>query len=234
MCAVPQHQALGTKRSDREIDGCVPQGEDHMDDGSICGSPQVFEIVAEEHALQRELCDLLESIADGLPHEFDTARACVAISLLQGSVPEHTRLEEEALFPILLRRLSENHPVARTLRFLEQDHHREAALVVEVTDALNTASNSRHDVNMEALGYLLRGLFDVLRRHIDFEDQVVMPVAREVLTPQDLAAIQQWIMRSGHPRCYKQSLRTLRGVRSPDELCGSCPSSVTQRSETEH
>lgn len=198
-----------------------------MDDGRRCGAPHVFEILAEEHALQQELCDLLEAIADSLPHEFDGAHAKVAVALLQGAIPPHTRLEEEALFPVLLTRLDPQHTLARAMTWLEEDHAREAALVSEVTDALATLmSGAGRPVHMEALGYMLRGLFDTLRRHIAFEDTVVFPAAREMLTRDDLVFLQDWIMRSGHPRCCRQSILTLRSVRQPAGACITCPDAV--------
>jgi hemerythrin-like domain-containing protein len=193
-----------------------------------CGTPHVFEILAEEHALQRELCDLLEVIADGLPHTFDRGRAVVAVSLLEGALPAHTRLEEEALFPAIARRLPASHPVVTSLSVLEDDHAREEAALAEVTEALQAAIADPASTNMEALGYVLRGLFDSLRRHLDFEDRVVVPAAREALTADDHVELQGWIMRSEHPRCCKQSLMDLRRAKAGEPLCGTCPSAVEQ------
>ncbi|NJO55796.1 MAG: hemerythrin domain-containing protein, partial [Rhodospirillales bacterium] len=178
-----------------------------------CGTPHVLDILAEEHALQRELCDLLEVIADGLPHRFDRARATVAVSMLEGSLPTHTRLEEEALFPRLIVRLPVGDPVAASLELLKADHDRELAVLAEVTETLRRTIFDPTDLNGEALGYLLRGFFDRLRHHIELEDRIVMPTARRVLTAEDHVALQGWIMRSEHPRCCRQSLVTLRRAR---------------------
>lgn len=199
-----------------------------VDATGVCGAPQIFEIIAEEHALQRELCDLLELIADGLPHTFDRARAAVVVSMLGGAIPSHTRLEEQALFPILLKRLPSGHPVAAAIGCLTQDHEHEHASLIELTEALGVAIAGTDAVNMEALGYLLRGQFEALRRHLDFEDQVVMPAARLALTADDLAMLQDWIMRSAHPRCCRQSLMTLRLSDNAQALCGRCPDGLAR------
>jgi len=191
-----------------------------------CGAPHVLEILAEEHALQRELCDLLEAIADGLPHTFDKSRATVAICLLEGSLPAHTRLEEDALFPLLARRLGADHPVTTTLSVLEDDHERESSLLVELAEALNEGISAPKPESGNALGYLLRGAFDAMRRHLDFEDRVVLPAARDSLTAEDHAWLQGWIMRSAHPRCCRQSLMALRKSKAAGALCGTCPSGV--------
>jgi hypothetical protein len=74
------------------------------------------------------------------------------------------------------------------------------------------------------LGYMLRGYFDSQRRHIAWEDRVVLPVARQVLTSDDLASLQSWVMASEHPRCSLQSVVTIRNARSARAVCDQCPS----------
>lgn len=201
-----------------------------MPESTACNSPHVFDIIAEEHALLRELCDLMEAIADGLPFAFDAGRARVAISLLQGALPAHTRLEDELLFPLIEKRFGATHPVSRAIACLNDDHRREAALVAEVTEALNAVMMSERHVNLEALGYMMRALFDVLRRHIDFEDMVVLPAARDVITDADMRDMQGWIMRGDRPRCCRQSFMTLRAVKIG--VCVTCPDAVRAGTQT--
>lgn len=192
--------------------------------GPRCRSPDPIALIAEEHALQRELCDLLEALADGLPHSLDKAIAVIAVSILEGSVPRHIRLEEEALFPILRSRIASDDPLWAALDCLEDEHERDGAALVELTDALKTAAAEGRATNPDMLGYLLRGYFDSQRRHIAWEDRVVLPVARESLTDDDLAALQAWIMDSEHPRCAHQSILAIRNARSARSICERCPS----------
>ena len=49
-----------------------------QDDAGFCSTPHPLEIIKEEHALQLELCELLEGIADGLPGMFEPALAVIA------------------------------------------------------------------------------------------------------------------------------------------------------------
>jgi hemerythrin-like domain-containing protein len=232
-CGVSRHVGLDLDQGERQpwslYSSQLQQARDEsmtIPTAVACGTPHVLDILAEEHALQRELCDLLEAIADGLPHRFDRARATVAVSLLEGSLPTHTRLEDEALFPLLLARLPADDPVAATLDLLETDHDRELAVLAEASETLRRAIRDPASLNGEALGYLLRGFFDRLRHHIDLEDRVVLPTARRVLTGADHVALQGWIMRSGHPRCCRQSLVTLRRARAGDVVCDTCPDAV--------
>lgn len=192
--------------------------------GATCRAPDPIGLIAEEHALQRELCDLLEALADGLPHSFDKALAVIAVSILEGSVPSHMKLEEEALFPLLRERVSEDDPLHAALLCLEEEHDRDGATLLELTDALKTAAADGTVSNPDMLGYMLRGYFEGQRRHISWEDRVILPTARAVLTPEDLAAIQSWIMASDHPRCSRQSVLAIRNARSSQSLCSTCAS----------
>lgn len=192
--------------------------------GVTCQTPDPIELIAEEHALQRELCDLLEAIADGLPHSFNTGLAAIAVSILEGSVPRHMRLEEEALFPVLRDRVASEDPLHAALACLEEEHERDGASLVELTDGLKTAAQQGSVKNPDMLGYMLRGYFDSQRRHIAWEDRVVLPVARQVLTKGDLATLQAWIMASDHPRCSQQSIIAIRSARTAQSVCDRCPS----------
>jgi len=190
-----------------------------------CRTPDPIGLIAEEHALQRELCDLLEALADGLPHSFDKAMALIAVSILEGSVPRHMRLEEEALFPMLRERVADDDPLRAALACLEEEHERDSAILDELSDALKTAAEAGAVINPDMLGYMLRGYFDSQRRHIAWEDRVVLPVAAQVLTPEDQSALQAWVMASDHPRCCHQSILAIRNARSARAVCEQCPSS---------
>lgn len=191
---------------------------------STCQLPDPLGILREEHALQNELCDLLEAIADGLPHQFDQALALVSVSILETGMPGHMRLEEEALFPLLRRRVPESHSLQSALECLEHEHDRDGASLIEIVDALRSAMESGSVANPDMLGYMLRGFFDSQRRHIAWEEAVVLPAARDVLTAQDLGELQDWVMASGHPRCCHQSIVALRQAREGSEVCKACPS----------
>jgi hemerythrin-like domain-containing protein len=197
-----------------------------LDDAGLCSTPHPLEIIAEEHALQLELCELLESIADSLPGKFEPALAVIAISILKGSVKAHTKFEEDALFPLLKERLSPDDAVVQALVCLSQEHERDEDIADELVEALKDALKSGAPENPETLGYILRGYFESQRRHIAWEDSVVLPAARKSLTIEDLALLQEWIMTSEHPRCIRVPLLTIRTGKSAPTICVECPSSL--------
>ena len=191
-----------------------------------CSTPDPIALVREEHCLQMELCDLLEAIADGLPSVFDRDLAAIAVSMLQGSVAAHTKFEDEALFPVLEQRLGPTDPVMEALACLKEEHDRDEDIVRELTVALRTALATGSVQAPETLGYVLRGYFESQRRHIAWENRIVLPAAEASLTSDDLNALQVWIMQSQHPRCSKQSMLTIRAARSGSSVCKDCQSSV--------
>lgn len=205
-----------------------PLGSTSENDSVTCTVPDPLGILCEEHALQNELCDLLEAIADGLPHRFDPQLALVSISMLETGLPSHMRLEEEALFPLLQKRAASDHSLQSALLCLAQEHDRDGATLLEITEGLREAVSQGRPSNPDMLGYMLRGFFESQRRHIAWEDTIVLPAAREVLTAADLAHMQDWIMTSDHPRCCRQSIVDLRKARRGTDVCVDCLGSGTR------
>jgi hemerythrin-like domain-containing protein len=194
---------------------------------ALCSAPDPIGIVAEEHALQRELCDVLEALADDLPKPPDPALVLISLDLLEQSLPSHIRFEEDAFFPLLRARLSQTDVLLHVLNCLGDEHDRELGAIAEVADALRSVLESGVSGRAEMLGYLLRGFFEGQRRHMAWEDKVVLPVARVVLSTDDLAWLQGWIMTSDRPRCTRKSLMEIRRARSASEVCDTCASSRT-------
>lgn len=145
-----------------------------------------------EHTLQLRLCDSLEYIADGLPDSFDRRLAKSAATLLEQGLAHYVRFEDEQLFP-LVRRRSEPY-IAGALSQLETEHVRDQAFALEISEELERLCASAVCQNPEMLGYMLRGFFEGRRRHIAWENTVVIPVARQVLRPADLGELSAWML----------------------------------------
>lgn len=200
----------------------------------LCGMPDPIGVLLEEHALQRELCDILESIADGLPYKFNLHLAGVATAILASSLPDHTRFEDEALFPLLRQRAGGGEAIHPVLNRLEDEHHGDEGMLDKVIHMLKSAiAGGLKGLNDqgELLGFVLRGFIESQRRHIAWEDQVVVPLARSVLTNDDLAALQSWIMMSGRPRCTRQTLTLFLRPPKPEDACKTCDCKMQEKLE---
>jgi hemerythrin-like domain-containing protein len=207
--------------SEDRRDEQLPHGE------VICAAPDPIALVKEEHALQLELCELLEVIADRLPNEFEAALAIIAVSILQGSVSAHARFEDEALFPLLRRRIAADDPILNDLSSLGAEHEREERVISGLTEALKSAIETRSVRDPETLAGELRRFIVSQRNHIAWEDARIVSAANNVLTERDMTELQTWIMESDHPRCCRQTLVSIRRARSGRQLCKSCPSAIS-------
>lgn len=198
-----------------------------FDDVPLCTIPDPIALLEEEHELQRELCNVLEALADDLPTGFDKGLATVAVAILEGSMERHMRLEEEGLFPLLRECVADTDPIHSAMRCLEEEHGRDSGSLVEITDVLKAAIQKNAVENAEMLGYMLRGFFECLRRHVAWEDRVLIPTARSVLSSHELSKLQAWVMDSEHPRCCHQSLVLIQRAQSAREICNKCPNSIS-------
>ncbi|MCM2293652.1 hemerythrin domain-containing protein [Allorhizobium sp. BGMRC 0089] len=120
------------------------------------------------HTEQLALCNELEDIADSLPANINRQKCIYAAKALTPLIRGVHHYEESILFP-WLERQSENRPhLAETLNRLKFEHCEDECFAEELTDSLLKLA-SKDDVNVEAIGYMLRGFFEGLRRHIAFE-----------------------------------------------------------------
>jgi hemerythrin-like domain-containing protein len=120
------------------------------------------------HGEQLALCKELEEIADSLPSSINRQKCIYAAKALGPLVKAAHHYEETVLFPQLQSSNSAPAHLAQTLERLKFEHFEDECFAEELTDAL-LKLGSGDAVNMEAVGYMLRGFFEGIRRHIAFE-----------------------------------------------------------------
>lgn len=152
----------------------------------------LFRRLHDEHL---KLCDVLEDIADSFPNHFRSDVCALAASLLESRVPAHHKLEEQALFPLLVNRARTDSALRRSLLRLTDEHRLDEGYFAEAIDLLKELAGGQRSSNAEADGYLLRGLFESWRRHIAFEDEHVLPKAQALLSDQDLVRLRDDLKR---------------------------------------
>ncbi len=118
---------------------------------------------------QLALCDSLETIADSLPGRLDR-QECLHISRLVGPLLKQAHAAEELLlFPIVATAL-EDPTVIETLRL---EHIEDECFAEEVQYELLQMGQGRPLLTPEATGYMLRGFFEGIRRHIRHEQDLL-------------------------------------------------------------
>lgn len=156
----------------------------HAQGAEPAGDP--ISLLEAEHASLLALCDVLEQIADRLPNHVSRKLAGLAASQLAFDLQTHIRFEEDDLFPLLRERAFLDYPIRSILKQLEREHEADETYAQEIAEELRIIADNGDPRNAEMLGYMLRGFFDSQRRHIQWENALLLPIAREVLQPSDL------------------------------------------------
>ncbi len=125
--------------------------------------------LAGAHREQLRLCDALEEIADSLPAAVNRQKCIYAAKVLGPLIHGLHRYEEQVLFPHLAARAASDGALGQTLNRLKFEHCEDECFAEELVDILLKLGSGAPDVNAEAAGYMLRGFFETIRRHIAFE-----------------------------------------------------------------
>lgn len=158
-------------------------------DGWLRRSP--LDLIEHEHLIQAQLCDSLERIADDLPDNVDRRLCRKVIDSLQFEMPLHHRDEELGLFPLIEKRALPPDNIHDILARLALEHATDESFAEELLESLEGLSEGRKLKNPEMVGYMLRSFFESYRRHILWENAIVLPLARARLTPEDLDALDR-------------------------------------------
>jgi hemerythrin-like domain-containing protein len=146
-------------------------------------------LIAEHRAIEREL-DVLVDIAADLekraPVPLDTAEALVDF-LQRVADGVHHRKEEELLFPLLAKRGVK--PDESVIRPLLQQHESGRFHVRRMREELGKLSRGDRQAALDFASYA-RTYAEMIRAHIQIEDEILYPAAARVLTPDDDLALQ--------------------------------------------
>jgi hemerythrin-like domain-containing protein len=137
-----------------------------------------------EHVLQK--LQVLEGVADELERQrtFDDsrlARLCDVLTMMHTAIPLHSADEEESLFPELRRRQPFAGMQGTPMDCMEHEHVGHRRLLVELERAIFLR-------DAEAAARTCRAVAVEYREHIGKEEQVLFPLAKEVLA-DDPAAV---------------------------------------------
>lgn len=122
---------------------------------------------------QFAMCIQLEAIADALPSSIDTQAAMKFAQSLRSTLRRCHRLEEEIIFPSLLRRDPQLLPILERLR---NEHLEDLDNAGDIMDAVGAYIIDFQRRKSEILGYMLRCLFVSLRRHLAFDRDFILPL----------------------------------------------------------
>ena len=149
-----------------------------------------LDMIAHAHAVQVQMCDAMERIADGLPDDVDRRLCAQVASCLQFDLPLHHHDEETGTLPdSQAAGAGWTTGLIEILDRLAAEHSSDTDFASEIAESLELLGQGSRSANPDMLGYMLRGFFERYRRHVHWENTLVMPLARIRLNAADLEAL---------------------------------------------
>ncbi|WP_366140037.1 hemerythrin domain-containing protein [uncultured Jannaschia sp.] len=126
---------------------------------------------------QEQVCHELEALADTLPDRIDTLAATVLAEELYPTLRACQDLEEARIFPAIL---ASGAGLEVTIARLRAEHIEDEDHAVMVAESVMRFVRDPRRADADRLGFLMRGLFQPLRRHSAFDRDIVLPLYRRL------------------------------------------------------
>jgi hemerythrin-like domain-containing protein len=146
-------------------------------------------IILTEHDRQRRVAEWLWTHSADQRLAPIQEQVATLLAYLTRDLLLHHRDEEDDLFPVLRARCVPTDGIETILAELDRDHAAESFLVRDIAVDLRVVAESR-DLEAPARFFTsLRIFAEGQRRHLSWENRVVMPLAGKRLTRQDLETL---------------------------------------------
>ena len=146
-----------------------------------------LEAIRLEHDLQLLLCERLLKLANDQEVGSVAQVAETLLAYLTSDLPLHAMDEEEDLFPLLKLRCHPGDGFDAVLAQLEFEHSVDKVLAHHIVIDLKEIAGARALSSSMRFFADLRSFAECQRRHLAWENGVVLPLAGKRLTPPDLA-----------------------------------------------
>ncbi len=127
------------------------------------------------------LCAHLEGFADALPDAIDRQECLIMSRALGPMVHRIQEFEEQQVFPVLLAWQAIKPEMTETIDRLKIEHQLDSCYAEDVQDMLRGLGEGRPTLSPDAAGFMLRGFFEAMRRHVAFEQQFLVPLLQLAL-----------------------------------------------------
>lgn len=134
------------------------------------------------------LCDELEAIADSLPGNLDRQHCLHVARAMCRVLSDAHHVEEALLFPALEQLSATLKTMPATLERLRFEHYGDMCFAEDLQDALLALGRGESRLSAETAGYMLRGFFESVRRHVAFEREMLTPLLEMTWTTQRAVA----------------------------------------------
>jgi hemerythrin-like domain-containing protein len=150
-----------------------------------------LDLIEAEHARLMTMAEHVLELAEKRDIEAVAADADMLLDYLTGELPRHARNEDDDLAFLLRARCAPKDHVEPVLSELSQEHAVDAFLGRHAALDLRVLATGRDLDSPARLFDTLRKLAEDQRRHLLWENEVVLPLARRRLLPEDLEKLSQ-------------------------------------------
>lgn len=157
----------------------VENGKSMTHDGTATGGPrlearEILAVVERHQSRQRAICRDLEAVADSLPLDVDPSLCMRLARTLSPTLRAAHEYKEVHFSPLVRRVLADLSNVDAVLERLRAEYCETELLAEEIAEELSQWGICADHKSAEAMGYMLRGFFINLARHVDFECVVLV------------------------------------------------------------
>ena len=151
------------------------------------GFANPLDFLAEDHLAEREICALMDGVAASAAPDGDI---CERITVfLKYQLPAHLEDEEQDLFPMLRRRCDPEDEIDKALNKVQNDHlHADddtpVVIALLAEPGIDTAGRA-----------VLADYARNARRHLIFENAIILPLARLRLRTSDLNRMRRNMLK---------------------------------------
>lgn len=162
------------------VPGNTKNGTQKEGDSPDFSPAALIDILESQFSVQGRLCDFLEEIADSLPANIDVRLCQQMARSLYPTIKKAHSFEEDVLFPRLETSAVDVPSLAESIERLKDEHWEDESYAEEISSVLIDLGMGRTNHDPEKTGYMLRGFFGGLKRHIAFEKEYLVPILRQI------------------------------------------------------
>lgn len=155
-------------------------------DVKTLSNPLAF--IAEDHLRTRQICTLVDATAmDEGPDQANLERI---LTYLNTEFSIHLDDEDDDLFPLMRERCEPEDEIEKLVKKLEQDHLRAREQAPHVRDIVQRCIGGSTAMSSDERT-VLKAFSALLRRHLIFENAIILPLAQARLSDDDFAQLRR-------------------------------------------
>ena len=150
-----------------------------------------LEQIEAEHNLQLQVLAKLERIIKAADSRELPQFAPKLLDFFANDFARHIEHEEKGLFPILKKRCRPVDDLEMIVNQLSYEHELDRDLVDFLCGDLEKIARGRHSSTPARFSINAQAFIETQRRHIGWENRIVLPLARKRLTEEDIKVLKK-------------------------------------------